>query len=95
MAKRVAQKTNQKVEYSKHKGLDAESCESLLIKSLKDHGRLSRQEIDRLLWNVLSDQLNDKQKKAKIGNLLSKLRLKKIIANTTTGNQSSWTLLDK
>ena len=95
VAKRVAQKTNQKVEYSKHKGLDAESCESLLIKSLKDHGRLSRQEIDRLLWNVLSDQLNDKQKKAKIGNLLSKLRLKKIIANTTTGNQSSWTLLDK
>lgn len=95
VAKRVAQKTNQKVEYSKHKGLDAESCESLLIKSLKDHGRLSRQEIDRLLWNVLSDQLNDKQKKAKIGNLLSKLRLKKIIANTTAGNQSSWTLLDK
>lgn len=53
------------VEYSKHKGLDSKSCEILLLDSLKDHGKLTRTEIDELLWNVLSDQLNEAQKKSK------------------------------
>lgn len=51
------------MEYSKHKGLDAKSCEAMLIDSLRDHGELTRPEIDQLLWDVLSDQLSDSQKK--------------------------------
>ena len=94
VAKKVAQKINQKVEYSRHKGLDSKSCESLLINSLRDHGQLTRQEIDKLLWQVLSDQLNEKQKKAKIGNLLSKLRMSGAISNSTSGNNSVWRLSD-
>lgn len=95
VAKKVAQKINQKVEYSRHKGLDSKSCESLLINSLRDHGQLTRQEIDKLLWQVLSDQLNEKQKKAKIGNLLSKLRMSGAISNSTSGNNSVWRLSDE
>lgn len=95
VAKKVAQKINQKVEYSRHKGLDSKSCESLLINSLRDHGQLTRQEIDKLLWQVLSDQLNEKQKKAKIGNLLSKLRMSGAIFNSTSGNHSVWRLSDE
>ena len=90
IAKTLAQRTYRKVEYSRHKGLDSKSCESLLIDSLKDHGELTRQEIDRLLWPVLSDQLDDSQKKAKIGNLLTKLRKKGTLSNITTGNNSVW-----
>ena len=92
IAKALAQRTDRKVEYSQHKGLDSKSCESLLIDSLKDHGELTRQEIDRLLWPVLSDQLDDTQKKAKIGNLLTKLRIKGILSNITTGNNSVWSI---
>ena len=95
VAKKVAQKINQKIEYSRHKGLDSKSCESLLINSLRDHGQLTRQEIDKLLWQVLSDQLNEKQKKAKIGNLLSKLRMSGAISNSTSGNNSVWRLSDE
>lgn len=92
IAKALAQHTDRKVEYSRHKGLISKSCESLLVDSLKDHGELTRQDIDILLWPVLSDQLNDAQKKAKIGNLLTKLRKKGILSNVTKGNNSIWSI---
>ena len=57
MSKDIAQATNQKVEYTKHKGLAEKKCEALLLDSLKDHGSLTKQEIVRLLWDVLPDQL--------------------------------------
>ena len=53
---------------------------------------MTRQDIDLLLWSVLSDQLNDTQKKAKIGNLLTKLRKKGILSNVTKGNSSVWSI---
>lgn len=90
IAKKIAQSIDQKVEYSRHKGLDNKSCESLLMDSLKDHGKLTRTEIDKLLWPVLSDKLDDTQKKYKIGNLLANLRRKGVLSNITTGNRSIW-----
>ncbi len=66
---------------------------AMLLESLKDHGSLSRAEIDKLLWDVLSDQLGEKQKKKKIGNILSKLKLQKRIENSTRGNISEWKLV--
>ena len=50
------------IEYSKHKGLDDKKYEALLLDSLNDHGSLTKPEIVHLLWNVLPDQLDDKQK---------------------------------
>ena len=93
VAKHIAQRTDKKVEYSMHKGLDYKSCESLLVDSLKDHGRLKRGEIDKLLWNVISDQLNETQKKTRIGNILRKLHSEGIIWNETKGNISYWSLV--
>ena len=52
----IAQVTDQKIEYSKHKGLDDKKCEALLLDSLKDHGSLTKPEIVHLLWDVLPDQ---------------------------------------
>lgn len=94
IAKFVAQNTDRKAEYSKHKGLEGETCESLLLNSLKDHKKLTRQEVDKLLWNALSDMLDEKQKKSKITNLLSKLRKQGKIQNRTLGNKSEWSLLN-
>lgn len=94
VAKRLAQNTGRKIEYSKHKGLEAKSCESLLLNALKEHGRLSRAEIDTLLWNVLSDQLDDSQKKTKIGYLLRKLHKEGVLCNETNGNKSFWSLVN-
>ncbi len=66
--------TDQKIEYSKHKGLDDKKCDALLLDSLKDHGSLTKPEIVRLLWDVLPDQLDDKQKNNKLDYLLKRLR---------------------
>ena len=62
------------IEYSKHKGLDDKKCEALLLDSLNVHGSLTKTETVHLLWNVLPDQLDDKQKEYKTNNLLRKFR---------------------
>ena len=78
IAKDIAQVTNQKIEYSKHKGLDDKKCEALLHDSLKDHGSLTKPEIVRLLWDVLPDQLDDKQKNNKLDYLLKRSLLSRL-----------------
>ena len=83
------------IEYSKHKGLDDKKCEALLLDSLKDHGSLTKPEIVRLLWNVLPDQLDDKQKEYKTNNLLRKFRKEERLATPPiAGNKSTWVLVN-
>lgn len=93
VSKDIAQATDQKVEYSKHKGLADKKCEALLIDSLKDHGSLTKQEIVRLLWDVLPDQLNEKQKRYKIDNLLRKMKKESKMMCAHAGNKSIWSLV--
>lgn len=92
VSKNIAQATDQKVEYSKHKGLADKKCETLLLESLKDHGSLTKKEIVRLLWDVLPDQLEDKQKINKIDYILKRLRTAEKILNKTKGSNSVWSL---
>lgn len=92
VSKNIARVTDQKVEYSKHKGLAEKKCEALLLDSLKDHGNLTKQEIVKLLWDLLPDQLEDKQKMNKIDYLLKRLRVSGIIKNQSKGNASIWML---
>lgn len=93
VSKDIAQATDQKVEYSKHKGLADKKCEALLIDSLKDHVSLTKQEIVRLLWDVLPDQLNEKQKRYKIDNLLRKMKKESKMMCAHAGNKSIWSLV--
>ena len=92
ISKDIAQVTDQKIEYSKHKGLDDKKCEALLLTSLKDHGSLTKTEIVHLLWDILPDQLTDKQKHNKIDYLLKRMRKSRKIANVSKGNHSIWSL---
>ena len=90
IAKHIAQKAGQKIEYSEHKGLGNKSCEEFLLTALRDHKSLSRREIDKLLWNLLSNLLNERQKKDKITNLLAKLKRQGRIRNESQGPNSDW-----
>ncbi|MBQ8674337.1 MAG: hypothetical protein IJ511_09930 [Bacteroides sp.] len=92
VSKQVAHAANQKVEYSKHKGLDQKKCEAFLLDSLVDHGTLTKREIVNLLWNILSDKLSDKQKENNVDNILRKLKAKNKIENKTIGSISTWSL---
>lgn len=92
VSKGVAQSTGQRIVYSKHKGLEMKACEELLINSLRDHRSLSKPEVVELLWNVLPDLLTDNQKRNKINNLLSKLRIQGKIYCKAKGRVSVWYL---
>ena len=93
IAKHIAQKVGQKIEYSEHKGLGNKSCEEFLLTALRDHKSLSRKEIDKLLWRLLPDLLDDKQKKDRITNLLTKLRKRGQIKNKSQGPNSDWLIV--
>ena len=92
VSKQIAKVTDQKVEYSKHKGLTEKKCEALLTASLQDHHSLTKQEIVRLFWDVLPDQLDNKQKMNKIEYLLKRLRLRGELRNETHGKTSVYML---
>jgi ATP-dependent DNA helicase RecG len=90
IAKSVAQQLNQKVDYSHNKGFEDNYYCDLIVKALKEHKNLDKQEIVKLLWTKLPDVLNDTQKQNKVTNLLTKLRKQHKIINNRKGNVGSW-----
>lgn len=91
---KVAQKTGQKASYTKNKAFDKQYYLDLIIKSIKQHKSLSRKDVDELLWNKLPDWMNDKQRKYKIGNLLSELRMRGKIENVGIYKEPKWIIYD-
>lgn len=89
---KVAQKTGQKAAYSKNKAFDKSYYLDLIEKAIREHKSLKRNDVDELLWNKLPDWMDDKQKKNKIGNLLSELRMKGKILNKGTYKIPQWSL---
>ena len=74
---------------------DNGKCEALLLDSLKDHGSLTKPEIVRLLWDVLPNQLDDKQKNNKLDYLLKRLRKAGKIWTERNVVTSVWHLTEK
>lgn len=90
IAKFVAQQLDKKTDYSNNKGFEDGYYCDLILKALKEHGILTKQEITKLLWKKLPDILSDDQKYYKVTNLLTKLRLQKKIVNQRKGSISYW-----
>ena len=80
------------VEFKKaENNFDDTECIEWIIKGLKDHGVLSRRQIDELLWGKLPIDMNDNKKKEKIGNILAKMKkCKKIYF----GKDRKWHICD-
>ena len=94
IAKSLAQQTGQKASYSKNLAFDKQYYLDLICKAVKEHGSLARKDIDELLWNKLPDWMSDKQRKAKVGNLLSELRRGGSIVNQGSFGHPAWALLN-
>ncbi len=93
ISKAIAQITGQKAAYSKNKAFDKSYYLDLILKSIREHDVMERNDVDQLLWNKLPEWMNDKQKKIKINNLLSELRRNKKIKNIGVDAKSRWTLI--
>lgn len=92
---KVAQTTGQKAAYTRNKAFTKQQYFDWIIQGIMYHGSLSRQDIDSLLWDRLSDLYNsDKQKKIKINNLISDLRKMGKIKNMGTDAKSKWVLAE-
>lgn len=89
---KVAQKTGQKAFYTKFRGFDKSYYEDLIVAALRQHNKLTRKEFDELIWEKLPNWMTDSQKKAKIGNLLSGLRIKGLIRNIGSDIKPIWVL---
>ena len=94
IAQPVAQKTGQKANYSKNRAFDKQYYLDLICKAAGEHVSLTRKDIDELLWNKLPDWMDDKQRKNKVGNLISELRRNNKMTNRGSDAQPSWALVN-
>lgn len=90
---KVAQKTGDKAAYTKNRAFDKQYYLDLITKALHHHKTMKRNEIDDLLWSKLPDWMGDQQKKNKVGNLITELRIKNVISNSGSYRNSKWELV--
>jgi len=91
---KVAQKTGQKATYTKFKAFDNSYYRDLIIQAITQHKSLTRQEIDELIVDKLSDAMTPEKKKKKVENLLTHLRAKGKIKNIGSDFKSVWVLVE-
>lgn len=94
IAQAIAEKTGQKASYSKNKAFDKQNYLDLICKAAKEHGSLSRKDIDELLWNKLPEWMTEKQRKIKVSNLIGELRRSGKIVNKGSDTKPSWALIN-
>lgn len=78
-----------KATYVKNRSFDDDYFMDMILEYLKKFKQASRHDIDLLIIDKLSEVLTDKQKKSKVGNILTKLRKQGKIQNNA---EKRWVL---
>ncbi|ALS25851.1 putative ATP-dependent DNA helicase recG [Paenibacillus sp. 32O-W] len=93
VAAQIAAITGDKTTYIKNRAFDKDYYKNLIIKFLEQYHSASRQDIDNLLLDKLSDTLNEVQKRKKVNNLLFEMSKKDgTIVNTGSSKRPKWVL---
>lgn len=93
---KIAAITGDKSTYIKNRAFDKEHYKKLIISFLEKYGSASREDIDNLILDKLSDALDEEQKKKKVTNILYEMRKKdNTIINTGSNRKSRWKLTSK
>jgi ATP-dependent DNA helicase RecG len=90
ISKGIAQSLGQKAAYSKNRAFDKQYYLDLICKAVREHGSMTRKDIDELLWKKLPDWMNDKQRKTKITNLISECRRSGKVTNSGSDARPIW-----
>ena len=89
----AAKSMDDSASYIKNKGFNDKYYKDLIVEYLKQYERAKKRDIRELLWDKLPDSLSDAQKEHKIRNLLTSLRVGKIIdTDSKNQQQSNWIL---
>ncbi len=92
----IAAATREKAKYIRYRGFDDQYYKKMIIAFIENYGHASRNDVDTLLISKLPDALNDRQKRAKISNLLSAMsRRDGIIRNEGTNRKPKWVLCEE
>lgn len=93
VAAHIASAADDKARYIKNRAFDDAHYKQLVIEYLKKYGHASRQDIDTLLLDKLSDVLDADQKRNKVKNLLYAMSQRdKTVRSVRSGSSSRWEL---
>jgi ATP-dependent DNA helicase RecG len=90
----VAAMAGEKAQHIRNRGLDSQYYRDLIVALVREHQPVSREDIDRLLMDKLPEVLSQRQKVAKIHNLISSLS-GKLIRNVGSRQASRWVLIEQ
>lgn len=91
---KIAKVTDNKINYIKTRAQDDHFYSKLIFDYLEKFGKASREEINNLLWDKLSEVFDVEQKTNKVSNLLTKLRRNKKIINEGSKKKPLWRLAE-
>ncbi|OAV73660.1 Divergent AAA domain protein [Bacteroidales bacterium Barb6] len=92
VGKSIAQATDKKADYSKNTAFSKQQYFDWILKSIQEHGSLSRKDIDELLWDMLPAWMDIDQKSNRISYIIKELRLNGQIVNKGTDKIPEWIL---
>jgi ATP-dependent DNA helicase RecG len=91
----IAEMVDEKARYIKTRGLNDFHYEKIVLGLIEKFGPVKRKDVDDLLLDKLPDVLTPKQKRQKVGNLLTKLRKSGVIVNSGTRAAPLWEIFRK
>jgi ATP-dependent DNA helicase RecG len=88
----VASATDERGDYIKLKGFKDDYYKNLILEYLDKYGKAEKKDIDKLLFDLLPNVLNERQKNNKIRNLMNALsKRENLIENNGTNRKPVWT----
>jgi ATP-dependent DNA helicase RecG len=88
----VAAATDTKADYIKKRAFDKDHYKKMIVAYLSSFTEATREEIDKLLVDKLSDALDEAQKTKFVGNLLQEMRREGTITRIGTTRWAKWRL---
>ena len=92
----ISEIIDDKAQYIKNKGFDEEAYCQWIINYLKTYKKAKKKDFLELLGNKLPDSMTDKQKEAKLKNILNKMQRKGIITTDSDNKRkANWILVNE
>ena len=94
VAESIAKVTDDTDRYLTERGFDKQYYLDMILTLIREHGPVSRKEIDQALISKLPDRLMNDQKQSRVRNLIQELRLSDLIVNQGSRAQPAWVLTE-
>lgn len=93
IASHIAEATNAKADYIRNRGFDDAYYKKMILDFITEYGKATKEDLDKLILDKLSQVLDEKQKKNKLRNLIYAMHNKdKTIANQGSTRKPIWVL---